>query len=423
MRRPLNQPALETLTFLDPAVQECPYPAYDLIREEAPAFYDRLAGFWVITRYEDVRAVVMDPARFSSAGTVELVRQRVDPGRAAAARAIYEAEGWVPAPTLSLLDDPRHREVRKIFEHALRAGRIRELDPYIETIAHQLVDEFAPRGTCDAVRDYAVPLPLMAICSQVGVPMDDVWTIKRWTDAWMRRFSLMQTPDEEAASVRQEIEFQHYFADIVADLRKAPNGSLLSDLVNMRLSDGAALGYAEIASHLLSDIFVGGSETTTNAIAEGVLLLCRNEDQYRRLSGDLDRRLRGFIEETLRLETPVQTLYRITTEAVEIGGVAIPAGEMISLRFGAANRDARHFACPADLDLDRRNSGSHLAFGAGIHHCIGAPLARREMFWAFDVLLRRCRNIRMASGHDAPAHQPGAMLRVLKELPIAFDPA
>lgn len=417
----MDQPALEDVSFLDPAIQECPYPAFERLREEAPAFFDRQAGFWVITRYADVRAIVMDPARFSSAGTVELVRERVDAARAAAARAIFEAEGWVPTPTLSLMDDPRHKEVRKIFEHALRAGKIRELDPYIEKIAHQLVDAFAPRGRCDVVADYAVPLPLMAICSQVGVPIDDVWTIKRWTDAWMKRFSLMQTPEEEAASIRQEIEFQHYFADVVADLRRAPNGSLLSDLVNMRLSDGSALGYAEIASHLLSDIFVGGSETTTNAIAEGVLLLCRDRKTYQTLAGDPDRHLRGFIEETLRLETPVQTLYRVTTQAVEIGGVPIPAGEMISLRFGAANRDARHFACPADLDLERRNSASHLAFGSGIHHCIGAPLARREMYWAFRVLLQRCRDIRLVPGHETPTHQPGAMLRALKELPIEFE--
>lgn len=417
----MSDPALSTLTFLDPAVQECPYPAYDLIREEAPAFYDRQAGTWVITRYDDVRAIVMDPRRFSSAGTIDLVRKRVDPQRAAAATAIFAAEGWVPTPTLSLQDDPRHKEVRDIFEHALRAGKIRELDPYIEKIAHQLVDGFLADGHCDIVAQYAVPLPLMAICSQVGVPIDDVWMIKRWTDAWMKRFSLMLTMEEEAASVRQEIEFQHYFASIVEGLRKAPNGSLLSDLVNVRLSDGGTLGYAEIASHLLSDIFVGGSETTTNAIGEGILILCRDEDLHRRLTDDLNKGLRGFIEETLRLETPVQTLFRVTTEPVEVGGVAIGADALISLRFGAANRDARHFPCPADADLTRKNAASHLAFGAGIHHCIGAPLARREMYWAFKVLLSRTRNLRLAGGKNDFLHQPGAMLRALKGLEVEFE--
>ena len=419
----MDAPALDTLTFLDPDVQECPFPAYDLIREQAPVFYDRQARTWVVTRYEDVRAILMDTVRFSSAGTIELARQRVDPARAAAARAIFEAEGWVPTPTLSLQDDPRHNEVRVIFEHALRAGKVKALDPYIESVAHQLVDAFVAEGRCDAVAQYSVPLPLMAICSQVGVPIDDVWTIKRWTDAWMRRFSLMQTMEEEAASVRQEIEFQHYFAGIVDGLRKAPNGSLLSDLVNIRLSDGSTLGYAEIASHLLSDIFVGGSETSTNAISEGILMLCQDQDLQAALTNDLDRRLRAFIEETLRLQSPVQTLYRVTTTAVEIAGVEIPADELISLRFGAANRDPRHFPCPADVDLERRNTGSHLAFGSGIHHCIGAPLARREMHWAFSVLLRRCKNLRLAAGRNDLLHQPGAMLRALKFLEIEFDPA
>jgi len=414
---------LQTLTLLDPAIQDCPFPAYELLQREAPVFYDRRAGFWVITRYDDIRRILTDPARFSSSATVELARESVDPVRASAIREIYEAEGLQPMPTLSLLDDPRHKEIRAIFQHALRAGKIKELDSLVADIARQLVDDFLPDGRCDVVRQFCVPLPLITICSQVGAPIDDVWIIKRWTDAWVRRFSMMQSADEEVACVRQEIEFQRYFVPIIDGLRRSPNGSLLSDLVNLCLSDGSQLSEAELVSHLLADIFVGGSETSTNAMSEGILLLCRNASQYALLQGDLDRHLPGFVDEVLRLQTPVQGLYRVTTAAVELQGVTIPARSLLNLRFAAANRDERHFSRPAELDVERNNSGSHLAFGSGIHHCIGAPLARRELHWGFYTLLRHCMNIRLVPGANDFGHMPGLMLRALKELHIDFDAA
>ncbi len=414
---------LDKLTFLDPEVQDCPFPIYERLHKEAPVFFDQKGGFYVITQYDDIRQILMDPARFSSGATIDLMRDTVDPVRARMAREIYEAEGWVPTPTLSLVDDPRHKEVRTIFQNALRAGKIKSLDPLIQQTARDLVDAFIDDGACDIVEKLCVPLPLIAICSQVGVPIDDIWQIKRWTDAWTKRFSMMQSPEEEADSIRQEIEFQHYFKDIIDGLRRSPNDSILSELVNARFSDGGALSYADIVSHLLSDIFVGGSETSTNAMSEGILLLCQNPEQYALLMSDLDAHLPGFIEEALRLQSPVQGLYRVTTCDVELHGVTIPARSLLNLRFAAANRDASHFGCPSKLDINRDNAGSHLAFGSGIHHCIGAPLARRELFWGFDTLLRRTRNIRLAPGKNDFAHVPGLMLRALKQLHIEFDRA
>jgi cytochrome P450 len=413
---------LDAVTFLDPAVQECPFPVYERLHDEAPVFFDRRAGFWVVTRYDDIREILTDPRRFSSGATIELMRDTVDPLRARAAREMYQAGGWVPAPTLSLMDDPRHKEVRAIFQNALRAGKVKGLDPLIRQTAYDLVDGFVDDGRCEIVARYCVPLPLIAICSQVGVPIDDVWMIKRWTDAWMRRFSMMQTPEEEAESIRQEIEFQHYFVDVVEDLRRQPNDSILSDLVNASFADGSTLTYAEIASHLLADIFVGGSETSTNALSEGVLLLCQYPDQYLRLMADLQTLLPAFVDEVLRLQSPVQGLYRVTTCPVVLHDQEIPAGALLNLRFAAANRDARHFSCPASMDIDRDNVGSHLAFGSGKHHCIGAPLARRELYWGFDALLRRCANICLAPGRNDLAHRPGLMLRAMKELHIEYDP-
>lgn len=418
-----DQTPLDELSFLDPGVQECPFPVYERLHREAPVFFDRRAGFYVVTRYEDIRRILLDPVRFSSGRTVERMRETVDPERTRRARELYESEGWVPTPTLSLMDNPRHRAVRALFNNALRAKKIMEIDPFVAKTAADLVDAFVADGRCEIVQALCVPLPLIVICSQVGVPIDDIWMIKRWTDAWVKRFSMMQTPEEEAESIRQEIAFQHYFVDIVEDLRRQPNDSILSDLVNTRFEDGTTLGHAEIASHLISDIFVGGSETATNALSEGVLLLCQNPDQYTLLMSNPGRHLPALIEETLRLQSPVQGLYRVTTCEVELGGVTIPARALVHVRFGAANRDASRFACPAAFDLERANSGSHLAFGSGLHACVGAPLARRELYRGFQALLRRCHNIRLAPGRNDFRHMPGLMLRALRELHIEFDPA
>ena len=414
---------LEDLSFLDPALQECPFPAYERLHREAPVFFDRRAGCHVVTRYEDIRRILLDTARLSSGKTIERMRDTVDPERARMARELYEARGWVPEPTLSLMDNPRHKAVRALFNNALRAKKIMEIDPLVKKTAEDLIDAFLPDGHCELVRALCVPLPLMAICGQVGVPIDDIWRIKRWTDAWVKRFSMMQTPEEEAGSIRQEIEFQHYFVDIVERLRREPNDSILSDLVNTRFEDGSTLSHAEIVSHLLSDIFVGGSETATNAMSEGVLLLCQNPDQYTLLMSDLNRHLPSFIEESLRLQSPVQGLYRVTTCDVELGGVTIPANSLVNVRFAAANRDAGRFQCPSRFDIERSNAASHLAFGSGQHACVGAPLARRELYRGFQALLTRCRNIRLAPGRNDFSHMPGLMLRALKELHIEFDPA
>lgn len=418
----INERPISEISLLEPEIQECPFPFYERLHREAPVFWDARAGFWVVTRYEDVRMIVTDPKRFSSAATVELARDRVNPERAERSRKMFEEGGWQPQPTLSLLDDPRHKEVRALFQKALRAGKIKQLDPLVRDTAIALVEDFAPKGECEAVRELAVPLPLIAICSQVGVPIEDIWQIKRWTDAWARRFSMMLSDEEEDETVRMEIEFQHYFRPIIDGLRANPNDSILSDLVNTRMSDGKTLSYAEVVTHLLNDIFVGGSETSTNAISEGILLLCQNPDQYAALEADLETNLPLFIEEALRLQTPVQGLYRVTTCDVEISGVHIPKGSLLNLRFAAANRDGEMFECPAHMDIHRPKSGQHLAFGSGVHHCIGAPLARREMFWAFDALLRRCKNIRLAPGKNDLTHMPGLMLRALKQLHIEFDP-
>ena len=414
--------ALEDINFLDGALQNCPYHAYEKLREEAPVWRDPVTGFFVISRYDDIRDVLLDPARFvNSMEGGQNSRSRLDIERAQRMQAIYEEKGWVPAPTLAGRDDPNHKAMRAMFNEAFRPKKINEMDPFVEATAYKLIDAFIGDGRCDWVKQYAVPLPLIVIGRQMGVPEEDIWRIKSWTDAWVQRLGLMQTEEEEQWSVEMEIEAQHYFQPKFEKLRAEPDDTLLSEMVNRVIPEwGRPLNDNELHAEMMADTFVGGSETTTNAIAYGMKLLIENPDVLAELKSNPDKHLRTFCEEVLRLEGPVQGLFRMTAEEVELHGVTIPAGAMVNVRYAAGNRDGREFQCPATLDLGREKPGRHLGFGSGIHHCLGAPLARRELYWAFKALCDRVESMSFAPGRNSFEQAPSFSLRALKELHIEF---
>ena len=407
--------------FLDPETSGKPYEAYARLREEAPVYRDPRTGFFLITRYDDVRTVLLDAETYSNARWQTDAKTQVLGERQKRMRDLYKEKGWLPAPSLAGYDDPRHREIREVFTKAFRAGRIKQLDPFVESTARELVEAFAKRGACEVVKELAVPLPLIVIGQQMGVPKSDIWQIKAWTDAWIQRLGMMQSEDEERWSVEQEIEAQHYFQKIYERLRAKPDDTVLSDLINTPMGD-RPLNDNELHAHMMADTFVGGSETTTNALSGGVWLLCQFPDQYAKLKADPDKHLRTFIEEVLRLESPVQGLFRVTMREVELHGVTIPKGATVNVRYAAANRDPEQFPNPDALDLERKNAATHLAFGTGTHHCLGAPLARRELHWGFSALLERTDDLRLAPGKNDLAIAPNYCLRALKALHVAFTP-
>lgn len=173
---------------------------------------------------------------------------------------------------------------------------------------------------------------------------------------------------------------------------------------------------------MMADTFVGGSETTTNALSAGMKLLIENKDVWHQLKSDPDKYMKTFIEEVLRLESPVQSLMRFVAADTKIQGTKIPAGSLINIRFASANRDDGQFECPEKLDLDRSKPGSHVAFGSGVHHCLGAPLARRELIWGFTAVVERFEDMWFAEGKNDFAIHPHFLLRSLKQLNIEFEP-
>lgn len=410
--------------FTDPDVQDCPYEAYRALRDQAPVYRDPRTGQYVITRFEDLRQVLLDTENFGNGG-----RRAADAAslseRQKRMLAVYEEKrGWLPEPTLAARDDPNHRQMRAMFDKAFRPGKIKQLDPFVESTANRLFDAFVDDGRCDWVRQFAVPLPLIVIGHQMGVKEEDIWFIKRATDAWVRRFGQMLSEEEERACIEAEIEAQHYFKKVFDRLREQPDDTLLSDLVNTEIPEwGRTLTDGELQAEMMSDTFVGGSETSTNAIAEGVKILIEQPDVWARLKSDPDTHLRTFVEEVLRLESPVQMLGRVALNDVELHGVTIPKGASIGTRYAAANRDERRFEQPDEVDLERKNPMAHLTFGAGVHYCLGAPLARRELFYGFRTLAERIDEMWFAPGKNDFRHHPHLFLRALKELHIEFRAA
>ena len=421
---PIVPGSLDEINFLDFKLQNCPYHAYEMLRDEAPVWIDPITGFYVITRFEDIRKLLLDTKNFSNdmRGGQGGSREQLDSGRALRMNALYEEKGWVPGATLAGRDDPNHKQMRAMFNEAFKPKKIEGMDSFVRDTAYKLMDAFVDDGQCDWIKQYAVPLPLIVIGQQMGVPEADIWKIKAWTDAWVQRLGMMQTEEEEQWSVEMEIEAQHYFQPIFERLRKEPDDTLLSDMVNRVIPEWERpLTDNELHAEMMADTFVGGSETTTNAIGYGLKLLIENPGVWQKLRSNPDKYLRTFCEEVVRLEGPVQGLFRMAANDIEMHGVLIPKGAMINVRYAAANRDEREFECPADLNLEREKPGRHIGFGSGIHHCLGAPLARRELFWAFQALIDRVDGMRFTAGENSFEVAPNFSLRAMQELRIEFD--
>jgi cytochrome P450 len=409
------------VNFFDADTNNCPYHAYQELRDEAPVWLDPRTGMYVITRYDDVRAVVMDTANFvnqrqaSRVATPEMIERQKK------ILALYKEKGWVPAPTLAGRDDPNHKEMRGLFDHAFRPSRIKQLDPIVEGVTQELFAKFIGEGQCDWVRAFAVPLPLIVIGVQMGANQEDIWQIKAWTDAWVQRLGMMQTEAEALWSTEMEIEAQHYFQPIFEKLRKEPNDTLLSDLVNTEIPEwGRTLTDEELHAEMMADTFVGGSETSTNALSGGIMLLSQHRDQWAKLKSDPDKYVPQLVEEAIRLEGPVQGLFRTAAADVVMHGVTIPQGSIVNIRFAAANRDERHFENPDALDLDRPNARSQIGFGAGVHFCLGAPLARRELAIGFRAFVDHIDDFELVDPDMTFEYQRNFALRALTSLPITF---
>jgi cytochrome P450 len=401
---------------LAPETVECPYPFYAALRREAPVFEVPELGFWIVSRYDDIVAVLKNTEVFSSASgpAVRGPRERTDE-----LRAIYE-QGWPPVNTLLTNDPPSHARYRGLVNKAFSARRVAQLEPSVQTIAADLVDTFIGDGRVELVGQFAVPLPLTVIADALGVSRDDLPRFKRWSDDSVAPLGGMISYERELECARSIVEFQHYFAERLEERRTEPRDDILTDLLNARLDGEKPLDTAEMLS-IIQQLLVAGNETTTNMIASTMLLLLQHPEQMAAVRTEPEL-IANLIEEALRLESPVQGLFRTAKVDTEVGGVRIPAGARLNVLYASGNRDEREYAAAETFDVRREDAKTHLAFGLGVHYCLGAALARLEGVVAFRALVSRLRDIRLAPGKNDLTHTPSFILRGLKELHLEFDP-
>ena len=309
--------------------------------------------------------------------------------------------------------------MRKLLDRLFTVSKVRALAPVIERTSHELIDAFAGRGECEFVRDFAHPLPMMIIADQIGVPRDDLARFKAWSDAIVEPFSMMITRQREIECARLVVEMQHYFAELISERRAHPRDDLLTLMAQATGEHGAPIEMRELLSIITIDLLASGNETTTAALASGLKLLIEDPQPLAQLRAD-SRLLEPLAEEVLRLESPAQGMFRRVTQDTTLAGVALRAGDLLSLRFGSANRDAAQFVEPARMNLHRPHPGKHLALGIGRHHCIGAALARQELVSAFGALLSRCEDFRLTPGSPPPEYVPSFFGRNLRALLVSF---
>ena len=405
--------------LLDPAVQQNPFPHYRRLREHDPVFRMPQSGFYVLTRYEDVRAVLRDTETFSN--TLDLADLSGE--RARRLGALFNerlaVKGWAHVPTLHQSDPPEHTRYRRLLNKVFSPGRVRQMVPDVERICHQLIDAFVDRGRCEFVSEFAFPLPGIVISEQLGLAPGEIGTFRRWADAMLAPAQGLLT-DEDAAIAYADIEAeaQHYLADVFADRRARPTNDLISALVAASDSEERPLSMHEL-QNLLQQLITGGYITTADAITSAMWLLIENPGQMQRVRADPSL-TKTFAEESLRMLAPVQGLFRKATRDVEIRGVTIPAGSILHVRYGAANRDDEAFEQPDDFDVTREHVMRHMSFGQGPHACVGAPLARQEMVTALDGLLARLDDIAFDTGSEAERNE-GLLFYSFKTLPIRFN--
>ena len=404
--------------FFDPETNECPYTAYDYLRDEAPVYYDARTEMYVVTRYEDVRAILTDTDRFT-------VGNRLPNPKWPLMLQVYEREGsLLPGPSLGGLDNPEHKHLRNIYQHAFAPSQIAKLESSMVELAHAMIDRFAQRGTCEFIQEFAVPFPLHIIGRLMGIESEaELAQIKIWTDAWINRRGFMLTDGQVIAATEEEVRAQRYFQPIIDRLRaepQQPDDGLLWLIVNTEVPEwDRKLNDNELQTACLHEMFVAGSETTTSVFGHAVERLVEAPDLMARVRAE-PALVPALVEETLRHESPTQGLFRRCNEDVEIGGSVVPAGAMVNIRYGAANRDERQFACPADFDVDRPNVTRHLGFGFGTHACMGAPLARLELRVGLRAILDRCDELWFVDGANDFRHNPSYVIRSLRELHLGF---
>jgi cytochrome P450 len=384
---------LEDYDPFDPTVIADPFPYYRRLQQEAPVHESAKHGFFVLSRHDDVVAAAQDAEHFST--TWGPGPQRIE------------------SPVASILqsDPPQHTRLRSIVSKAFTPRAVRACEPLVESYAHQQIDAILAQGAADWVGEYAIPIPVVVIAELLGVPREDRALFRKWSDDIVGAIAGKVDPRES------QRDFNAYFGKVVATRQREPRDDVITKLLQPN-AKGERLTVPEVLSFCLS-LLVAGNETTTGLLGNLFFELAKRPEDWSRLREDPSL-VASAVEESLRFDAPNQGLFRHTVKDVELHGVRIPAGRKVLLLFGAAGRDSECFDRPDAFDI-ARSPNRHIAFGAGIHHCLGASLGRLEANTALRVASERIVELRLLDAH--PPYVPVFFIRCPEYVRVESTPA
>jgi cytochrome P450 len=413
--------------FTDPSLVEDPYPYYEFVRERGPIWREPQHGVFVVVGYDEITAIYREHDTFSSCNSVvgPFHGMEVEPGTDDISAFIEERRPQLPMNEhMVTMDPPEHTRHRGLLTRLITPKRLRENEEFMWRLADRQLDEFVAKGSCEFIKEYSQPFALLVIADLLGVPEEDHRLFRSRLSA-QTAGSIAHVDDRW--SELNALEFlDGWFTSYVEDRRKNPGKDVLTDLALARFPDGSTpdvIGVVRTATFL----FAAGQETTARLLATALKHLAENpaiQDQLRE-NRDL---IPNFVEEALRIESPVKADCRMARRTTEIAGVKIPAGATVMLLNGAANRDPRRFESPDEFRIDRPNAREHVAFGRGAHACPGGPLARAEAKVSLERILDYMRDIRLSEAEHGPAgarrfrYEPTYVLRGLTELHLQFTP-
>lgn len=370
----------------DPLDLVDPFSLLAVARREAPIFFSPAIDYWIVTRYDDIKQIFRDHEVFTAQNTIT----PITPFTAAMIDKLDQG-GYHPQPVLSNNVPPSHTRIRTIVNRLFTPRRMKRLEPDIRRLVNEHIDRINARiavdGRVNLVAELTYDLPAEVLFILLGVPAEDVPQVKAWAGNRLKLYYGRTTSDEQLEMAARLIAFWHYTNALVRRKLDDPQDDLTSDLIRARNGDDAILSLNEVASTMIT-LLVAGHETTTAMLTNGLRHLLTNRDQWVKLCVD-PAHIPKAVEEILRFDPSVCAWRRKVTKDVEIDGVAIPAGADMLLMLNSANRDEDHFPNPDIFDVTRANARDHIAFGYGIHFCVGAPLARLEGVIALEELTRR----------------------------------
>jgi len=393
------------LDLADPVVVADPYPAFARAREVAPVQWHEGMQLWLAFSHAEANAVLRD-RRLG----------RIWADKEPAGR--FESFNLVHRNAILEMEPPDHTRLRRLISAAFARGHVERLRPWVQQLAGRLVDGMVERSggrePVDVLTGMADQLPVAVIAELLGVPEADRPLLRPWSNAIVKMYEYGRTTEIEDAAERAADEFVAYLRGLADERRRAPGEDLLSHLVSVRDAEGDRLTEDELVTTCIL-LLNAGHEATVNVSGNGLLALLEHPDQLRRLRVDHSL-LPTAIEELMRFDSPLQLFERTATEDVEIGGITVGKGQKIAALLGAANHDPAVFAAPETLDVGRTEN-PHISFGAGVHFCIGAPLARVELQATFGALLDRTSSLELGA---EPVRRPEFVIRGLAELPVVL---